>query len=45
MEHLKHIVSMTEVLRVSEKWRESCLGWYSTGYLSIALPDSEGAYG
>lgn len=45
MEHLKHVVSMTEVVHVSKRWRESCLGWYNTSYLSIALPDPEGAYG
>lgn len=38
MEHLKHIVSLTEVLHVSERRRERCLGWY-TGYLSIVLPE------
>jgi len=44
MEHLKHNVSMTEVLRVNERWRESYLAWYNPGQLSIALPDSGGAY-
>lgn len=45
MEHLKDIASMTDVLCMSERWRERCLGWYNTGYLSIALPDPERAYG
>lgn len=30
---------------VSERWREKCLGWYNTGYPSIALPDPERACG
>lgn len=45
MEHLKDIASMTDVLCMSERWRERCLGWYNTGYLSIALPDPERACG
>lgn len=44
-EHLKDIMSLTDVLCVNERWGERSLGWYSTGYLSIALPDPERAYG
>lgn len=45
VKHLKHIVSMTEVLCVSERWRERCLGWYNTGYLSTALPEPAHGWG
>lgn len=32
---------MIEVLHVSEKWRESYLGWYNKDYISFALLDPE----
>lgn len=45
MEHLKDIMNMTDVVCVSERWRQMSWLRYNTGYLSIALPDPERANG